>query len=101
MKTLQSQGQTIRQPNSVFADLNTSFQQAMSYVILSRVTSLNQLYLTKFDTKKICCNKLAKREAGNLRARAINFITTETELPGQYLFIERSFTPTAPKGFEG
>lgn len=49
----------------------------MSYVILSRVTSLNQLYLTKFDAKKIYCNKLAKREAGNLRARAINFVSTD------------------------
>ena len=49
----------------------------MSYVILSRITSLNQLYLTKFDPKKIYCSSVAKKEAARLRARAINLKETD------------------------
>ena len=49
----------------------------MSYVILSRVTSIEQLYLKEFDQKKIYCSSIAKREAERLRARAINKIATE------------------------
>ena len=53
----------------------------MAYVILSRITSIQQLYLKDFDQKKvqrkIYCNVLAKKEAQRLRARAINIQTTE------------------------
>ena len=49
----------------------------MAYVILSRVTNIKQLYLTKFDQKKIYCSSVAKREAERLRARAINLKETE------------------------
>jgi hypothetical protein len=49
----------------------------MAYVILSRVTNINQLYLTEFDQKKIYCSSVAKKEAQRLRARAINLKETE------------------------
>ena len=53
----------------------------MAYVILSRITSIQQLYLKDFDQekiqRKIYCNVLAKKEAQRLRARAINIQTTE------------------------
>lgn len=59
-------------PNSIYGDLNETFQAAMAYVILSRITSIKQLYLKEFDQKKIYCNAVAKREAQRLRKRAIN-----------------------------
>ena len=61
----------------MYTDLNESFQAAMSYVILSRVTNIKQLYLTEFDQKKIYCSSVAKKEAERLRARAINLKQTE------------------------
>ena len=54
------QGQSIFPPNCIFTDLNETFQAAMAYVILSRITSLEQLYLKEFDQKKVYCNKDAK-----------------------------------------
>ena len=50
---LQSQGITVFQPNSVYTDLNECFGAAMAYVILSRITGVKQLFLKKFDQKKI------------------------------------------------
>ena len=52
----------------------------MSYVILSRITNIKQLYLAEFDQKKIYCSSVAKKEAQKLRARAINFQETEWDL---------------------
>ena len=53
----------------------------MSYVILSRITSLDQLYLKEFDQKKIYCSSVAKKEAQRLRKRAINLQETEWDKP--------------------
>ena len=44
----------------------------MAYVILSRITSLEQLYMATFDEKKIYCNKDAKDESERLRKKALN-----------------------------
>ena len=53
----------------------------MAYVILSRITGIQQLYLKEFDQKKIekkiFCNAVAKKEAQRLRARAINIQVTD------------------------
>jgi hypothetical protein len=49
----------------------------MSYVILSRVTSIKQLYLVEFDQRKIYCSSVAKKQAQRLRERAINMKETE------------------------
>ena len=65
------QGQSIFPPNSMFTDLHT-FEAAMAYVILSRITSLDQLYLQELDPKQIYCNKMAKEEVTKLKSRAIN-----------------------------
>ena len=64
-------------PNSIYGDLNETFQAAMAYVILSRITSIKQLYLKEFHQKKIYCSAVAKKEAQKLRARAINIQSTE------------------------
>ena len=53
----------------------------MAYVILSRITSIKQLFLKEFDDKKIqrkiYCSAVAKKEAQRLRARAINIQPTD------------------------
>ena len=77
---LQSQGITVFQPNSVYTDLNECFGAAMAYVILSRITGVKQLFLKKFDQKKIYCSAVAKAEAMRLRARAINHQKTEWDM---------------------
>ena len=68
---IQSQGQTIKDPNSIFSDLSNTFQAGMAYVILSRITSMKQLYLKDFDDnkiqKKIYCSPVAKKEAQRFR----------------------------------
>ena len=73
----QCQGITVFPPKGVSTDLNECFQAAMAYVILSRITDIQQLFLKDFDQAKIYCNTLAKAEALRLRARAINFQQTE------------------------
>lgn len=49
----------------------------MAYVILSRITCLEQLHLQQFDEKKIYCDRQAKEEAERLRKRALNLQKTE------------------------
>ena len=63
-------------PKAVYTNLNECFQAAMAYVILSRITNLDQLYLNKFDPKKIYCNDDAKKESAKLKERSINLIPT-------------------------
>jgi hypothetical protein len=67
------QGQTIKKPITIQADLNEAFQAAMCYVILSRIVLLT------FDPNKIYCNESAKEEAENIKKRAINKKTTKWE----------------------
>ena len=55
----------------------------MAYVILSRITSIKQLYLKEFDQKKIYCSAVAKIEAQKLSARAINMKLTEWDQQSQ------------------
>ena len=75
------QGQSIFPPNCIYTDLNETFQAAMAYVILSRVTSLDQLFLKDFDQKKIYCNKEAKGEVAKLKAKALNIQVTKWDQP--------------------
>ena len=62
------------------ADLNETFQPAMAYVILSRITSISQLFLKPFDPAKIYCNEIAKIEAQRLKRIAINKNQTEWDM---------------------
>ena len=73
------QGQTIKKPIIIQADLNEAFQAAMCYVILSRIMCLAQLFLLPFDPNKIYCNESAKQEAENIKRRAINKKSTKWE----------------------
>ena len=73
------QGQSILPPNCILTDLNECFSAAQSYVILSRITSIDQLFLRPFDPKKIYCSSEAKEEVMKLRRRAINLQETTWE----------------------
>ena len=56
------QGQTIKAPKPVVLNLNSVFQPNMAYVMLGRTENLDQLYLEKFDPKKIYCDGQSKKE---------------------------------------
>ena len=47
------QGQTIKDPRPVGIDLQSTFAPAQSYVMLGRTENINQIYLAKFDDKKL------------------------------------------------
>ena len=64
----------------IYGDLNETFQAGMVYVILSRIVSISQLYLMKFDEDKIYCNERAKAEALRIKKLAINKLTTSWDL---------------------
>ena len=53
----------------------------MAYVILSRVTCLNQIFLSKFNPKKIYCSLDARSEVEGLRKRAMKLKNTEWTIP--------------------
>ena len=55
----------------------------MAYVILSRITSIDQLFLKEFEQKKIYCNKDAKDEVAKLNAKALNLQTTKWDQPDE------------------
>ena len=57
------QGQTVKKPRKVIVDLRSVFQAAMAYVMLSRVESIDQLFiLEEFDETKIYGNSQAIQE---------------------------------------
>ena len=74
---MQCQGQTIKPPIKILADLNESFQSAMAYVILSRIVNMTQLYLKQFDQKKIYCNEAAKTEAMRIKKNSLTKVLTK------------------------
>jgi hypothetical protein len=67
------QGQTVRRPRKVIVDLRSVFQPAMAYVMLSRVESIEQLFiLEEFDESKIYGSHEAIKELGNMNRLSIN-----------------------------
>ena len=66
------QGQTIRKPNALVADINSTFTAGQAYVIFSRVQSLNQLYLKSFSEKKITISTAALKESQAMTERCVN-----------------------------
>ena len=67
------QGQSILAPAKVVLDIDSSFQPAMVYVMLSRVQRLDQIYiLGKFNPKKISCIKASLEETERLERISIN-----------------------------
>ena len=67
------QGATVPSPNKVVMDIDSTFEAAMCYVMLSRVQQLEQIYiLDKFDIKKIKLFPHALKELKRLRSISFN-----------------------------
>jgi hypothetical protein len=67
------QGQTVKKPRKVIVDLRSVFQPAMAYVMLSRVESIDQLFiLEEFDESKIYANNLAIQELHKMNKLSVN-----------------------------
>ena len=67
------QGQTVKKPRKVVVDLRSVFQPAMAYVMLSRVESIEQLFiLEEFNETKIYGNHEAIKELENMNKLSIN-----------------------------
>ena len=67
------QGQTIKKPKKVVVDLMSVFQAAMAYVMLSRVESIEQLYILEtFDESKIYANQQAIKEFERMNSMSVN-----------------------------
>ena len=67
------QGQSTLAPAKVVLDIDSSFQAAMVYVMLSRVQRMDQIYiLGKFNPKKISCIKASLEESERLERISIN-----------------------------
>ena len=67
------QGQTVKKPKKVVVDLRSVFQPAMAYVMLSRVESIDQLFiLEEFDESKIYGNLQAIGELERMNKIAVN-----------------------------
>ena len=70
------QGQTVKKPNLLVADIDSVFEAGQAYVILGRVQELQQLYLKSFTPSKIMVNPKAMKESENLSEIALNNKTT-------------------------
>ena len=67
------QGQTVKKPNSLVLDLRTVRESAQAYVMLSRVQSLEQLFiLGSLPADKIYSSKTALDELERLRSISLN-----------------------------
>ena len=67
------QGQTISKPMKVAFDINSCFEEAQGYVMLSRVQELEQVYiLNKFDPKKVYPSKKALVEVERMNKVSYN-----------------------------
>ena len=67
------QGQTIEAPRKVALDLQSVFDPAQAYVMLSRVQSMDQIYIVgKLDSKKLYMNEAAKSELQRLHNISLN-----------------------------
>ena len=67
------QGQTVGKPKCLVVDVTSSHQPGMVYVMLSRVCSLEQLYIIeKFDEDKISVNEYVKAEARRMLRKSLN-----------------------------
>ena len=69
------QGQTIPKPNLLVADFQSIFAKGQAYVILSRIQSLQQLYLLNYTDTKIYTDPQALEEAKKMKQNAINIRT--------------------------
>ena len=61
------QGQTVKYPDKLAADIADMFGPGMVYVVLGRVQNINQLYLLSFDPQKIIISQAALDEATKIK----------------------------------
>ena len=74
------QGQSIPAPNKVAMDLDSTFQCAQSYVMLSRIQTLDQLFiLNKFDERKLQHSEKSLQEMKRLENLSHNSNPTNWE----------------------
>ena len=74
------QGQSIPVPNRVVMDLDSTFQSAQSYVMLSRIQTIDQLFiLNKFDGRKLQHSEKSLQELKRLEKISINANPTDWE----------------------
>ena len=67
------QGQSIPIPNKVVMDLDSTFQCAQSYVMLSRIQTIDQLFiLNKFDKSKLHHSEKSLKESLRLQKASKN-----------------------------
>ena len=84
------QGQTVYKPNKSASDFRTVFQAAQSYVMLSRVETLNQLFIIEsLPDSKFYAFEHALKELNQLESVCINRNPTSWEkiCVGKLLFI--------------
>ena len=74
-----AQGSTISFPTNLQTDFSDIFEGGMSYVILSRLQRLEQLYLKPFNVRKIFCNAKAKNFYQKLVDTAVNLRPSKWE----------------------
>ena len=74
------QGQSIPVPNKVVIDLDSTFQCAQSYVMLSRIQTIDQLFiLNNFDKSKLHHSEKSLQESLRLQKASINSNPTSWE----------------------
>ena len=74
------QGQSIPVPNRVVMDLDSTFQSAQSYVMLSRIQTIDQLFiLNNFDGRKLQHSEKSLQELKRLEKMSINANPTDWE----------------------
>ena len=67
------QGQTILKPSKLVVDLRTVFEAAQGYVMLSRIQSLDQLYILEdLPVNKLYASKKALDENEKMKKRSMN-----------------------------
>ena len=67
------QGQTVRKPMKIAVDIASVFEAAQAYVMLSRVESLEQLYvLGSLPENKIYASRKALQELEEMNTRSLN-----------------------------
>ena len=83
------QGQSILAPTKVVMDIDSVFGKAMAYVMLSRVQSLDQVYiLGKLNPKKITVDQKCLEELKRLERISINRNPTpwNAQAPGNLIY---------------
>ena len=64
------QGQTIKPPANLVADINSVFEAGQAYVVLGRVQNIQQLHLLNFKESKLSINANSLNEAEKISAES-------------------------------